>query len=198
MKQLSAVALGVLLTALVSVHHQPAALAQTAAGWTTLLDGTNWNQFTPLGTANWRVVDGAVQSEGATGMTGFLVSKASYCDFDLRAEFWVSPDANSGIFIRCQNPKEVTPANCYEVNAYDQRPDPAYRTGGIVDVAKPMAMINAGNRWNTFEISARGPRLIVRLNGTVTADVEDKKFARGPFALQAGVGTVKFRNVQVR
>jgi hypothetical protein len=29
-------------------------------------------------------------------------------------------------------------------------------------------------------------------------DVMDTKHARGPIALQAGVGTVKFRNVQIR
>ncbi len=195
MKHAAAMALGVFLVGLAGVEHPPAAFAQSAAGWTTLLDGTNWNQFMPIGTANWRVVDGAVQSD--SGM-GFLVSKAPYSDFELRVEFWVSANANSGVFIRCQNPKEVGAASCYEVNAYDQRPDPLYRTGAIVDVAKPLAMINAGDRWNTFEISAKGPRLMVRLNGTLTVDVEDKKFARGPFALQGSAGTVKFRSVQIR
>jgi hypothetical protein len=29
-------------------------------------------------------------------------------------------------------------------------------------------------------------------------DVEDKKHARGPFALQYGAGTVKWRSVKVR
>jgi hypothetical protein len=117
----------------------------------------------------------------------------------MRAEFWVTPDANSGIFIRCQDPAKVGAATCYEVNIFDTRPDPAYRTGAIVDVAKPADMtIKTGNRWNTYEITARGPRLIVRLNGTQTVDVQDKKFARGPFALQAGAGTVRFRSVQIR
>jgi hypothetical protein len=78
------------------------------------------------------------------------------------------------------------------------RPDPTYRTGGIVDVAKPSTMINAGNKWNTVEITAKGSRLVVRFNGTQTVDVTDTKHARGPIALQAGVGTVKFRNVQIR
>jgi hypothetical protein len=126
------------------------------------------------------------------------VSKESYGDFELRAEFWVSPDANSGIFIRCADPKQVTAANSYEVNIFDTRPDPAYRTGGIVDVAKPASMINAGNQWNTFEVSAKGPRLTVRLNGTLTVDVEDTKHARGPIALQASAGTVRWRSVQIR
>ncbi len=61
-----------------------------------------------------------------------------------------------------------------------------------------MAMIDAGNRWNTYEITAKGPQLMVRLNGTQTVNVEDEQFAEGPFALQYGAGTMKFRSVQIR
>jgi hypothetical protein len=196
MKQISALALGLVLFGLAGPDGPTSALAQAPGPWRTLLDGTNMNQWTPIGGANWRVVDGTIQADNA--MPGFLVSKESYGDFELRAEFWVSPDANSGIFIRCADPKQVTAANSYEVNIFDTRPDPAYRTGGIVDVAKPASMINAGNQWNTFEISAKGPRLTVRLNGTLTVDVEDTKHARGPIALQASAGTVRWRNVQIR
>ena len=194
MKKISTLALGLLLVGLIGVDRPTSALAQ--APWRTLLDGTNMNQWTPLGGANWRVVDGTIQADN--GMAGFLVSKESYGDFELRAEFWVSPEANSGIFIRCANPKEVTAANSYEVNIFDTRPDQTYRTGGIVDIAKPASMVNAGNQWNTFEIVAKGPRLTVRLNGMPMVDVQDTKHARGPIALQAGAGTVRWRNVQIR
>lgn len=174
----------------------PGVSAQTGGGWTTLFDGKSLDNFTPVGNANWRITDGVVEAN--SGMAGFLVTKQSYGDHEIRAEAWASPDANSGIFIRCQNPKEITDTSCYEVNIYDQRPDQTYRTGGIVNIAKPMAMINAANQWTTIEITAKGPRLLVRMNGTTTVDVEDKKFARGPFALQGNLGTIRFRNVQVR
>ena len=196
MKQISAIALGLVLFGLSGLDRPATVLAQAPAPWRTLTDGTNMNQFTPIGAANWRVVDGTIQADN--GMAGFLVSKESYGDFELRAEFWVSPDANSGIFIRCSNPKEVTAANSYEVNIFDTRPDQTYRTGGIVDIAKPASMVNAGNQWNTFEIVAKGPRLTVRLNGMPMVDVQDTKHARGPIALQAGAGTVRWRNVQIR
>ncbi len=195
MKHATAITLGVFLLGLVGVSHSPIASAQSAAGWTTLLDGSNMDGFTPLGDANWRVVDGAVQADSGGG---FLVSNASYGDFELRVEFWASPDANSGIFIRCEDPEAVGATSCYEVNIFDQRPDPMYRTGGIVNLAKPMAMIDAGDRWNTYEITAKGPQLMVRLNGTQTVNVEDEQFAEGPFALQYGAGTMKFRSVQIR
>jgi hypothetical protein len=126
------------------------------------------------------------------------VTKESYTDFQIRVEFWVDDAANSGVFIRCSNPKEITATNAYEVNIYDKRPDQTYRTGAIVDVAKPSAVINAGGKWNTFEITAQGTHLTVTLNGTRTVDVQDSRLKGGPIALQYGAGIVKFRNVQIR
>ena len=58
----------------------------------------------------------------------YLVSKESYGDFQIRAEFWVDSDANSGIFIRAQNPEKIGADTSYEVNIFDKRPDPSYGT----------------------------------------------------------------------
>jgi hypothetical protein len=174
---------------------QPAYVTSGQADFTTILDGTSLKGWDVVGTANWSVADGAVQ---ATTGTGFLVTPASYGDFQLTADFWVTDDANSGIFIRCSDPKTITATNAYEVNIYDKRPDPTYRTGGIVDVAKPMQMITTGGKWNTIDITARGPRLTVVMNGLRMVDVQDNKHARGPIALQYGAGTVKFKNVRIR
>lgn len=193
MKRISTIAVGLLLVGCLSAVFAPAVSGQDAGGWRNLMSMSNW---TPVGKVDWKTIGRELWS---TNGQGFLLSKQSYGDFEIRAEFWVSPDANSGIFIRCQDPNKVGAATCYEVNIYDTRPDPAYRTGAIVDVAKPSNMsINTGNKWNSYQITAKGPRLIIRLNGETTVDVEDRKFARGPFALQAGLGVVRFRNVQIR
>ena len=119
-------------------------------------------------------------------------------DFQFTAEFWVTDDANSGVFIRCDDPKTINAMNAYEVNIYDKRPDQSYRTGGIVDVAKPASVIMTGGKWTTIDITARGTKLTVLMNGMKMVDVDDKKHAKGPIALQYGAGTVKFRNVRVR
>ena len=168
------------------------------AGWTTLLDGKGLNGWIRVGDANWEVVDGAAQATKGAG--GFLVSSNSYGDFQLTAEVFVSPGANSGIFIRCQDAQTITAANSYEVNIYDTRPDQSYRTGSIVDVAKPMAMVNADGKWNTMEITAQGTKLTVVVNGTKTVETDHKLHTRGPIALQYGQGAsmVRFRNVRVR
>ena len=51
--------------------------------------------------------------------TGFLVTPVPYGDFQITLDFWVTDDANSGVFIRCEDPKTITAANAYEVNIYD-------------------------------------------------------------------------------
>ena len=163
--------------------------------WTTLFDGTSLAAWTTTGDANWQVSDGAV---GADAGAGFLVTHESYGDFELEVEFFVSPDANSGVFLRCANPAKPGAATCYEVNIFDQRPDPSYRTGGIVGIAKPSVRIDAGNRWNAYHIEAHGRHIVVKLNGQTTVDVEDDKLATGPIGLQYATGQVKFRSVRIR
>ena len=167
-----------------------------AASWKTILDGKSLKGWTQNGKQNWEIVDGAAQSVGGAG---HLVSDGTYGDFELRAEVWVSDDANSGIFIRCTNPVAVNQFNAYEVNLYDQRPDPSYGTGAIVEIAKVSPMPKAGGRWNVMEIRAKGRTLSVKLNGQVTVPpIDDPLHLHGRIALQASGGTVKFRKVQIR
>ena len=165
-------------------------------GWVTLFDGQHLDHWNAIGDANWLLVDGEVQ---AFRGNGFLVSKTAYTDFEIKAEFWVDTKANSGIFIRCADPEKITATNCYEVNIFDERPDPSFGTGAIVNVAKVEPMPKAADKWNTYEIVAKGPKFTVTLNGQRTVDgAEDAKLPSGRVALQYGAGFVKFRLVQIR
>jgi hypothetical protein len=195
MKRWSAVTTALLFVGLTVFWHSHRASGQADAGWTTLLDGSSLNNWNQIGDANWKIADGVVQADKGNG---FLVSKNSYTDFQIRAEFWVDDDANSGIFIRCSDPQKITATNAYEVNVFDKRPDPTYGTGAIVNVAKVSPMPKAGGKWNVYEITAKGPQLTVTLNGTRTVDVQDSQHKSGPIALQHGAGVVKFRKVQIK
>ena len=171
----------------------------SSSGWTTLVDGTKGlDNFTRVGDANWTAVDGALQATQGGKDPAYLVSKQSYTNFQMRVEFWASDDANSGVFMRCQDRNAITDETCYEANIFDQRPDPTYGTGAIVKVAAVSSMPKAGGKWNVYEITAKGTQLTVVLNGVKTVDVHDSKLASGPFALQWGRGTIKFRKVQIR
>jgi len=203
MKRISAAAIGLLFAALavLGCANQP-----YGSGWVTLIDRDkgleNWNQ---IGDANWRAESGAIVADKGKG--GYLVSKNSYKDFAIYAEFWAATDTNSGIFLRASDPTKVNASSAYEVNIWDIRPDPSYGTGAIVDLAAvPVPILHkAGGAWNTYEIRAQGTELTVKLNGIVTAHTHASKHASGPFALQYGPGIkgalsgpIKWRNVQIR
>ena len=174
--------------------------ATSQDGWVTLVDGTKMGDWDKVADANWTMKDGALVADKLTAGKdpAYLVSKKSYKDFQIKAEFWTDEDANSGIFIRCKTAKVIDSKECYEVNIFDKRPDPTYGTGAIVDVAKVNPMPKAAGKWNTYEITAKGPKMTVILNGQKTADVEDSKLASGPIALQYGSGVVKFRKVLIK
>lgn len=195
MNRQSAILIGLLAAGSALFAASPPSSAQDQSGWITLLDGTNLDNWNLTGDANWRIVDGAAQADMGGG---HLVSKESYGDFELRAEFWVDEPANSGIFIRCDNPAMPSAATCYEVNIFDTRPDPSYGTGAIVNLATIENMPKAGGQWNTYEIMAQGDHLVITLNGRRTVDIRDSARASGPITLQYGTGVVKFRKVEIR
>jgi hypothetical protein len=178
------------------------AAAQPSSGWTTLFDGKDLDNWNAIGTANWRLEDGAVVADNGNG---FLVSKDDYADFDLRVEFWIEAKTNSGVFIRCTDPSSVTGKTAYEVNIWDTRPEQKYGTGAIVDVAAVDPMPHAADKWNVYEIIAKGDTFTVILNGQKTVDgARASKFGKGHIALQHGKGVtdeggvVKFRKVEIK
>jgi hypothetical protein len=191
MKRLFLLVIGLLAAALGACSSM-----SSSSGWTVLLDGSSMDNWSPIGNANWRVADGAVMADSGDKRQGYLVSKNAYADFQVRAEFWVDDVANSGVFLRCGDRGTVNAKNAYEVNIFDKRPDPSY--GTIVYVAKASTVLKAGGKWNTYEITAKGPHLTIVLNGVKTAEVDDSQHASGPIALQYGAGVVKFRKVEIK
>ena len=193
--RISSVVMALVLVGTIGVSRAPAALGQTGAGWVTLFDGKNFNNWTMTGNANWHITDGIAEADVARG---FLVSRQSYGDFELRADVWARPESNGGILFRITDARDPGIENGYELNINDTRKDQDGRTGSIVNVAKPLVKFDSGNIWTTVEIRAVGPKMTARLNGMVTAEATDAKYARGPVALQAAGGLVRYRNVQIR
>ncbi len=126
------------------------------------------------------------------------MTKTPYRDFMLRVEFWVSDDANSGIYMRCTDLANITDKTCYEANIFDQRSDPKYGTGAIVHLSAIANMPKAGGKWNTYEITAKGSRITVTLNGAPTAQTDQATVPGGPVGLQWAQGVVKFRKIEIK
>jgi 3-keto-disaccharide hydrolase len=174
-------------------------------GWVTLIDGNdgmdNWSVSGRA--ANWRAEGGAIQadkfaSEGK--VASVLVSKRSFKDFELVVEFWAGDDTNSGVYLRAPNPNQVnTASGAYEVQIWDRNPNPKYATGSLVNVAAVEPIYKAANKWNTFEIVAKGTQITVKMNGVVTASIQDAKNTQeGRLGLQFNGGPIKFRKLAVK
>jgi hypothetical protein len=180
------------------------AIAGTASGqdgMVALFDGKNLDQWDAAATpdVSYAIEDGAVVAHKKDPKgTAYLMSKQKYKDFQLVAEFWVSDDANSGVFIRCEDPKKPGAKTCYECNIFDKRPDPSYGTGAIVYHAEVNPMPKAGGKWSTMEITAKGRDLSIKFDGKQTAQTRSGLHAEGNIGLQFGVGTVKFRKVEIK
>jgi len=172
-----------------------------SGGWITLFDGKNLDHWQGDGTANFQIADGsvmAVDKKDPKAVASYLVSKETYKDFELRAEFWVSNDGNSGIFIRATDPANVSSKTAYEANIFDTRPEWDGGTGALLPPGKVTQRFKTGGQWNTYLIVAKGPKFTLTLNGVKTVEVEDSAFADGRIALQFGKGVVMFRKVEIR
>jgi len=191
----TALAIALVLAGIAGLGHVPAAAAQANGGWTTLFNGKDLSNWNVTGNADWRVADGVIE---ATKPRGFLVSKESYTDFEMRADVWTTPDSNGGVLFRITKPEDPGIENGYELNVNDKRADQTGRTGSIVNVAKPLVQFDAGGKWVTVDITAKGPHMVGTLNGIKTAEADDAKYASGPVSLQAAGGIVRYRNVQIR
>jgi hypothetical protein len=163
----------------------------------SLISGENLAGWKTVGDIEWSIVDGAAVASG-TG-DGFLRTEKDYDNFYLRVEFWVDETTNSGIFIRCKDPARIHPETCYELNIWDRHPKQEARTGAIVfEFMPPMAEVSTIGRWSTYEVTAVGGTLDVKVNGVTTAVLEGADPTPGFIALQHWeVGTVKFRKVEL-
>ena len=174
-------------------------------GWITLIDGNdgmdNWSMSGSAG--NWRAEGGAIQADkfiSGGKVASVLVSKRSFKDFELRVEFWAGEDTNSGVYLRAPNPEVVnTASGAYEVQIWDKNPNPKYATGSLVNVAAVEPIHKAANKWNTFEIVAKGTQITVKMNGVVTVSIQDAKNTQnGRLGLQFNGGPIKFRKLLVK
>jgi hypothetical protein len=186
-----------------------AVLALGGCAWTrsandmqTLIDGgRGMDNFVNMGGANWRAEADAIVADSRPGTepTYFLATKNTYKDFRLHVEFWVSDDANTGIYMRCSDARPMTDRTCHEANIFDRRPDPSFATGSIVWLVKaPVPLPKTGGQWNTMDITAKGKHMEVVLNGVKTAQTDEARDAAGVIGLQYAGGVVKFRKLQIQ
>ncbi len=175
-----------LLAAATVAHAEPKPLwdGKSLAGWHVIGKGT------------WTVEDGAIVGRHDKGEKEYshLVSDAAYSDFTLRLQF-KTVAGNSGVYFRI----DEDPNAFSGVSGFQAEIDPVRDTGGLYEtngrswVVQPTpeqvkSWFKPGE-WNEMTITAQGAKVTVRVNGQITADIDDPKGrSKGRIALQTHAG----------
>ncbi|MEO3814266.1 ThuA domain-containing protein [Sphaerisporangium sp. B11E5] len=178
------------------------------SGYTTLYNGstTGWSQAGPGGFTS---TDATLNSTGGMGL--YWYSTKQYTGgYSLKADWKLTGDSNSGIFVGFPNPgtdPNVAINQGYEVQI--DASDTADRTTGSIysfksaDIAARDAALNPPGEWNTYEILVEGQRIRVYLNGSLINDFTNTDPARnldGYIGLQnhGTADQAAFRNVRIK
>lgn len=185
-------------------------------------DLAGWKDGATQG-AHWTVRDGIIDFDGKAKD---LWTEREYGDFELTVEWRlpgpalvhkvpvVKPDGSqegavivedfgdSGVYLRGSSKSQVN-IWCWPVGSgevYGYRTDPKMPADVRAGVTPKACADRKGGEWNRFDITMKGDRLTVVLNGvTVISDAQlPGVAARGPVALQSHGDPVQFRNVRLR
>lgn len=173
------------------------------SGWLALFDGNTTFGWRPASEANWSVTDGVISV--SDGKKGLLRTTSQFDDFELKVQFKIQPETNSGIFIRT-SPKPKDPAkDCYEINLASKKVSP-FPTGTLVkrktgnDASEQDA--TWFERWHDMHIKADGASIIVTVDGEETVNYTDpqgdKSLGRGYIGLQLNSGPAQFKSIKLR
>ncbi len=176
--------------------------------WTPLFDGT-LDGWRPHGGGDWTIEDGVLvgRQRADDPEHGHLVFDALPRDFTLRLRF-KSPRGNSGVYFRAErSDASRTPGIAgfqAEIDGHSGMTGGLYETGGrgwVIPVDGDFPDRYRSEQWNTMTISADGPRVVVHVNGSKTADLVDAAGRRdGVLALQLHGGEdmeVRFQSVEL-
>ena len=152
--------------------------------------------FIMKGEAEWEQSSGVWLADIDSG-AGFLMTSASYRNFELQVDFMPDSTINSGVFIRCAG-QELSPEDCYELNIWDLHPNQEYRTGAVVTRASPLNFVSTIGAWNTYKIIANNDHVVAWINETLVIDLRDDTRKDGYIGIQAaGKGNIQFRNLRI-
>jgi hypothetical protein len=158
----------------------------------------NWALQRPDRPSGWSIVDGAMTNEKDANN---LVSKQTFKDFRIQAEYKIAKGSNSGIYLRGR----------YELQVLDDHGKPPESHGHMAIYAWVAPRVNATRppeEWQQMEATIVANKVSVTLNGQRVHDnatieaitggaLDANETAPGPIMLQGDHGKVWYRKVVV-
>jgi 3-keto-disaccharide hydrolase len=204
---------------------------EKADGWKLLFDGhttAGWhlyNSKAPL--TVWKAKDGVLFCDPADKSgPGDLVTDDEFKNFDLKFEWKIPKEGNSGVFINVLERSDIPTAWAsgpeYQLlgNANADFAKPKMRSGCLfgLDAQKTAVKIKAENSWNQSEIKQKDGKIRFYLNGVLTVEEdlnspilakkiaasnfksfpEYNKHTSGHITLQDWLTGISFRNIKIK
>ncbi len=197
------------ICALATALGSPVRAAEGDGSFTPLFDGKTLAGWTPTPGGRWEVSDGVIvgTSPKTEPRHGILLTNERYGDFVLKAKFRVLK-GDSGLYFRVDKVKGAVGVHGFQVEVdTTNETGGLYETGGRAWVAMPTdKVIKERNykpgEWTDLEIDAHGGDVTVKINGVVSAQLEDDKGRReGHIGLQLHGGQemhVEFKDIIIQ
>jgi len=155
-------------------------------GWISLFDGKTtkgWHSYGKTATGEaWKVTDGTLHLEPGKGLSaGDIVTDESFEDFDLKLEWKISKNGNSGIIFFIQDEPKKYDYIWYtgpemQVLDNDGHPDGKivkHRAGNLYDLIEGKeGVVKAVGEWNQVEIISKKGNLDLIMNGVTVVSTK--------------------------
>jgi hypothetical protein len=203
----------------------------TADGWESLFDGKSLKGWHTYGksavNSRWKVANNTIYIDTASKEGGDIVTNMEYANFDLKLEWKISPNGNSGVIFYVHEDaakyketyKTGLEMQVLDNDGHSDGKIPKHRAGDLYDLIKSSSEpVKAVGEWNQVEIISNNGKLDLILNGvtvvsTTIWDDNWKKliagskfknmpdwgsFKSGKIALQDHGNTVWYRNIMIK
>ena len=180
-------------------------------GWYDLFDGKSLDDWKASEDFKaFKVEDGLIVA-GPSKLTHLYymgsVQKTNFKNFELKAEVKTRPKGNSGIFFHTAYQDKGIPAKGFEFQINNTGSDQRYRTGAIYPTKPLDKVLLKDDEWFECHLSVRGNKVVLKVNGETTHDVELPVNAKSGLSLSSGTfaiqshdpgSVVYFRRIRVK
>lgn len=179
--------------------------------WVSIWDGETFegwrkNEENP---ESFQIEDGRIVVDGPRAHLFYdgPVGNADFDDFELRAEVYTYPSANSGIFYHTEYLAEGWPEQGYEAQVNATHSDPR-KTGSLYGVNDVMNDApHADEEWFTYHIIVDGQQIVHRVDGETVMQFTEPEDRDDPVSLSSGTialqahdpdSRVYYRNLEIK